>query len=126
MRFLPLIALLLASPALAAPEWREAVDYEVRLAPWSYEPRPIRLAANRPVRLHLINNSMVGQHFHAPAFFASAEIRDEDEPPVGSGVRIAPGERRIITLVPAPGRYRVLSANFAHRLLGMSAQIIVE
>ena len=33
---------------------------------------------------------------------------------------------RTIALVPAQGRYRVRSGNIIHRLLGMSAVIIVE
>ena len=40
--------------------------------------------------------------------------------------RLAPGERRTVALVPAPGRYRARSGNIPHRALGMSALIVVE
>ncbi|MFN3944215.1 MAG: copper-binding protein [Allosphingosinicella sp.] len=128
-RLLPIVAaLLLASPAAAlAPDWRQAIAHDVLLAPWRYEPRTIRLEAGQPIRLTLVNNSEVAQHFAARDFFAAARIREEDEAIVRNGnVRLGPGERRTIALVPAPGRYRVRSANLFHRLLGMSGLIVVE
>jgi uncharacterized cupredoxin-like copper-binding protein len=127
---LSLFALLLAFPAAAQqpePEWRMAAEHDVLLSPWRYEPRTIRLEAGRPVRLNLVNNSEVAQHFAARDFFAAARIREGDEEAVARGnVRLGPGERRTIALVPAPGRYRVRSANLFHRLLGMTALIVVE
>jgi plastocyanin len=122
-------ALLLAAPAAAQrdPEWRTAPEAEVLLRPFTYEPRTIRLAAGQPVKLHFVNNGRTALSFSAPDFFRAARIRGRDAPAVASGrLRLGPGERRIVALVPAPGRYRARSANFAHRLLGMSARIIVE
>lgn len=126
---LALAALLLAAPAAAAQEseWRIAPEYDVLLHPFSYEPRLIRLVAGRPARLHFVNNGRATLSFSAPAFFRSARLRARDAEGLAAGrVRLAPGERRTIALVPRAGRYRVRSANLTHRLRGMTAIIIVE
>jgi uncharacterized cupredoxin-like copper-binding protein len=130
MRLLPLLAaLLLATPVAAqrVPEWRTAPEAEVLLRAFGYEPGTIRLRAGQPVRLHFVNNGRATMSFSAPAFFRAARIRPRDAAALrGGAVRLAPGERITIALVPAAGRYRVRSANVAHRLLGMSALILVE
>jgi plastocyanin len=126
---LPLLALLLTAPALAQPEpeWRIAQEYEVLLRPWAYEPSPIRLPAGRPVRLYFVNQSRATMAFSAPAFFRAARLRPRDGDIVrGGGFRLAPGERRYVALVAAPGHYRARSSNLVHRALGMSAEIVVE
>lgn len=125
---LVLCAFFLASPALAQePEWRAAPEYDILLRPWAFEPNPIRLEANRPVKLRFVNQGQATHSFSADNFFSRARVRSGDSEIVGDGsLRLAPGERRTIALVPAPGRYRVRSGNIIHRLLGMSAVIIVE
>jgi hypothetical protein len=126
---LPLIALLLAAPTAAQrePEWRIAQEYDVLLRPWAYEPRLIRLPAGRPVRLHFVNQSRATMAFSAPAFFRAARLRPRDGDVVRrGGFRLAPGERRYVDLVAAPGRYRARSSNLIHRVLGMNAEILVE
>jgi hypothetical protein len=129
-RFLPLLALLLAVPAVTSaqePEWRQSSEYDVLLEPFGYLPRVIRLEAGRPVRLRFVNSGQANLSLRAPAFFAAARVRSRDSDVVrGGGLRLAPGERRTIVLVPAPGRYRMRSGNLVHRLRGMSAVIIVE
>ena len=119
---------LLGAPAAAQePEWRAAPEYDVLLRPWAYEPNPIRLEAGRAVKLRFVNQGQTTHSFSAGEFFRSARIRSGDSDFVASGqFRLAPGERRTIALVPAAGRYRVRSSNIIHRLLGMSATIIVE
>src|SRR4249919_2627536 len=115
--------------AVAQPmaEWRTAPEEQVLLHPFTYEPQVIRLEAGRPVRLRFVNNGRATLSFSAPGFFRAARIRGRDAPLVENGrLRLAPGERRIVALVPAPGRYRVHSANLTHRILGMTAEIIVE
>lgn len=122
-------ALLLAAPVEAQrePEWRAATEQDVLLHPFTYEPRIIRLDAGRPVKLNFFNNGRATLSFSAPAFFRAARVRAQDARSVAGGrLRLAPGERRIVALVPAPGRYSVHSANPAHRALGMSALILVE
>lgn len=124
-------ALALAAPAPAAaqrePEWRAAPEAEILLHPFIYEPSVIRLDAGRPVRLHFVNNGRATLSFSAPAFFRAARVRGRDARALSGGsLRLAPGERRTVALVPAAGRYRARSANLTHRLRGMSALIVVE
>ena len=124
-----LAALLLAAPAAAQrePEWRTAIEADVILHPFRYEPREIRLAAGRPVLLLFVNNGRANLSFRAPRFFAAALIRRSDRSRVvNGGFRLRPGERLSIALVPAPGRYRAQSGYLLHRLRGMSARIVVE
>ena len=121
--------LLLAGPAAAQrePEWRIAPEVDILLHPFRYEPREIRLVAGRPTKLRFVNNGRANLSFSAPDFFRAAQVRRRDERGLsGGGFRLAPGERRTIALVPAPGRYRARSAYLLHRLRGMTALIIVE
>lgn len=124
----PLVALLLlAASQPLEPEWRTAVEYPVLLRPWAYEPKLIRLPADRPVRLYFVNQSPAAMTFGAREFFRAARLRPRDRDIVDhGGFRLAPGERRAVDLVAPPGRYRARSFILLHRLLGMSAEILVE
>lgn len=126
--WLLLFALIVAAPAAAQePEWRAAPEYDVLMHPWAYEPDPIRLRAGQPVKLRFVNQGQATFSFSAGDFFRAARVRSGDSERVADGhLRVAPGERVTIALVPAPGRYRARSGNFVHRLLGMSALILVE
>lgn len=122
-------ALWLAEPAVAQrePEWRAAPEADILLRPFAYEPRTIRLRAGQPVKLRFVNNSRATLGFSAPSFFRAARIRPRDTRALrGGNLRLAPGEWITIALVPAPGRYRARSGNITHRLMGMSALILVE
>lgn len=121
-------AIALAAPAAAQePEWRQASEYDVLLEPFDIEPGELRLEADRPVRLRFVNSGQRRLSFSAPAFFRAARIRSGDGDDLGDGdFGLDPGERRTIVLMPAPGRYRMRSGNFFHRLLGMSGRIVVE
>ena len=125
---LPLLTLLaVAAPAQAAPEWRAAREYDVLLSSFDIQPQRIALKAGEPVRLRLINNSSIAHSFSAEEFFSSGEIRSRDQKLVGSGkVEIGPGDTREVLIVPKAGRYGARCANLFHRILGMSARILVE
>jgi len=124
---LPLAALLLVAAQPPEPEWRTAVEYDVLLRPWAYEPNPILLPAGRPVRLLFVNQSPATMAFGARAFFRASRLRPRDADIVArGGFRLAPGESRAVDLGALPGHYRVRSFNLLHRLLGMSAEIVVE
>lgn len=116
-----------AAPALAAPEWRQARDYEVRLSSFDIEPREIRFRAGEPVRLRLVNVSGQPHSFDAGAFFARAQLRRREARIVASGkVVVPPNDVREILLVPAAGRYSARSGSLFNRLMGMSSRIVVE
>jgi hypothetical protein len=124
-----LLALLAATPAAAQqPEWRTAPEYDVLLAPFDIAPDPIRIPANRPVKLRFVNQGQATYSFSARDLFGAARIRPWDADFVGPDghFRLGPGERRTIALVVPPGRYRARSANLLHRLLGMTGTIVAE
>ena len=130
MRAVLLLAALLAATPVAAQrasEWRTAPEADILLRPFAYEPRIIRLRAGEPVKLRFVNNGRTALGFSAPDFFAAARIRPHDRRAVRGGVlRLAPGERVTVALVPAAGRYRARGRNLSHRILGMNALILVE
>lgn len=124
---LPLAALLLVAAQPPEPEWRTAVEVDVLLRPWAYEPKTIRFPAGRPIHLRFVNQSRTAMAFGAPGFFRAARLRPRDEDIVRrGGFRLAPGETRDVELLAPPGRYRARSFNLLHRLLGMSAEIVVD
>lgn len=129
MRPLFLLAglLLAASPALAAPDWRQAREYDVLLSSFDIQPTPMTFKAGEPLRLRLINNSNEAHSFSAGGFFGAGEIRTRERAIVkGGAVQVGPGETREILIVPAAGRYSARCGNLFHRILGMSARIVVE
>jgi len=122
-------AFMLAAPATEQrePEWRTAVEQDILLHPFRYEPREIRLQAGRPVLLQFVNNGQANLSFRAPRFFAAAQVRRGDRHRLqNGGFRLAPGARLRISLVPARGHYAVWSGYFIQRLRGMTARIVVE
>lgn len=93
---------------------------------WSYgfSPRPLHLAANRPVTLTFVNRSRGGHDFTATAFFANSTIVSGAAP---DGEIVLHGhESRSITLIPRAGSYHAHCSHFFHQLLGMTDEIIVE
>ena len=65
--------------------------------------------------------------FGARAFFRAARLRPRDADIVArGGFRLGPGESRGVDLVAPAGHYRARSFSLMHRLLGMSAEIVVE
>lgn len=130
-RLLLILALALATPAAAAqpaqPEWRQAAEHQVLLRPNVFEPEEIRLVAGVPTRLVFVNHSRTALSLAAGGFFGAARIRSGDDRLLDDGgMVLQPGETRAVTLVPAPGRYRMRSRNWLRRLVGMSALIVVE
>ena len=113
--------------AAAEPEWHAAPEYDVLMRPFDYEPPTIRLAAGQPVKLRFINQGQATFSFSADPFSALRRSGPAMSRLVADGqFEVAPGERRVIALIPAPGRYQARSSNLIHRMLGMSAEIIVE
>lgn len=113
-------ALLLANSPAAAQPAVATIDVQS----FSFAPRPIRLAAGRPVTLVLVNRSGGGHDFTAPEFFASSAIVAGSAP---RGRIALPGHAtRTITLVPRAGTYKVRCSHFLHSSFGMTGQILVD
>jgi plastocyanin len=126
MRRLAFLLLLLAAPA-AAQEWPAVPEYDVLVTSFAIQPQVIRLKAGQPVRLRFVNNSEERHRFAAGAFFRAAQVRPHDAALVAhGGLTLAPLSTETIGLVPAAGRYKVRGDNLVHRMLGMTARIVVE
>ena len=111
--------------ALAAPAGAQVVPIiNIELSSYSYAPRPIQLAAGKPVRLLFINRSTSGHDFTARKFFRSARIL-KGAVPEGE-IELAGGATAAIELIPARGRYKVHCGHFGHKLMGMSTVIYVQ
>jgi uncharacterized cupredoxin-like copper-binding protein len=122
-----LLGIILAAPAAAAPDWRESREYDVLLSSFEIQPRVIELKAGEPVRLRFINNSTSRHSFSARDFFRSGEVRPRDRNLVSSGtIVVQPGSEREVVIVPRAGRYKARSASLYHRILGMTARIVVK
>jgi len=119
------LLLLVAPSAAPGQEWPRAPEYDVLLSSYDIAPRIVRLEAGRAVKLRFVNNSDQAHAFSARAFFASAEIRGRDGV-TGGRVKVDPGERRTVALIPQAGRYAMRSGNIFRRLMGMNGKIIVE
>jgi uncharacterized cupredoxin-like copper-binding protein len=121
MRALLALALLLPAAALAqdAPQ-----RVEVRLSSFDFNPSTIRLAAGRPIVLHLVNGGDGGHNFAAPEFFAAAQGVSG---PVERGrVEVAGNQSVDIRLTPARGTYRLRCTHTLHTAFGMTGEIVVE
>lgn len=129
-RFRLLACLLLVSPALAgaqAPDWAGAQRIEVKLSSFDFTPSTLRLRANRPVVLHLVNTGSGGHDFHAPEFFAAAQVRPRDRRSIDKGRIEVRGHRSVdVALVPKAGTYRLKCSHAFHKAFGMSGRIVVD
>ncbi len=130
MKRLPILlclAIVLAAPAVAAPDWRQAREYEVLLSNREIQPQTMEFRAGEPLRLRLVNNSETAHAFSAGDFFRTGEVRPRERKLVSSGrVDVGPGEIREILIVPKAGEYSARCSNLVHRLLGMNARIVVR
>ena len=112
--------LALASPALAQAPAQLVVD----VYSFGFGPRPIHLAAGRPVTLVFANRSGSSHDFTAPGFFQHARILAGG--PVGNEVDLRPHETRTVTLIPAAGTYQAHCSHFMHKQMGMNDMIVVN
>ena len=113
------LSLALGTAAAAQPAART-----IDLANFSFSPRPIQLAAGRPVTLTFVNRSGSGHDFTAKAFFASSRILAGSAP--GGEVELRGHQTKSITLVPSSGTYRAHCSHFLHAQMGMTDQIVVR
>ena len=114
------IVLLLAALALASPAPPQPTQLTVTLSNFEYTPRQIRLVEGRPYVLTLVNRAPRKHNFVAPAFFAAAGQRR-------AAVEVRPGGSvDVAVTAPAAGRYPVKCTHFAHALLGMKGEILVD
>ena len=120
-RFVAVAALALGmySPAVAQPAGRTIDVWN-----FSYAPKPIHLAAGKPVTLTFVNRSGSGHDFTAKSFFASARIVSGSAP--GGEIELRPHQTVSITLVPRAGTYNAHCSHFLHKQMGMQDLIVVD
>ena len=97
----------------------------VRLSNFAFDPEHLRLKANMPVRLRLVNEG--GRHdFSAPAFFAASSFASGSSAPPDGDISVGSGETVEVALVPRkPGTYPLKCTHFLHSLFGMHGTIEV-
>jgi plastocyanin len=118
------ILILFLAIAAAAPPQEVPRTVEIRLSSFDFTPSTIRLAAGRPVVLHLVNTGGGGHNFAAPEFFAAAT---GVQGPVQRGrVEVAGRQSVDIRLTPARGTYRLRCTHTLHTSFGMTGRIVVE
>ena len=116
------LSLLLASTAAGQPA--QPAQLVIQLSNFSFAPRPIQLAAGRPVTLTFENRAGSGHDFTAKEFFAASTITAGAAP--GGKIELAGHETKSITLVPRAGTYDAHCSHFLHASMGMTDQIVVQ
>ena len=107
------------APALAQPAAQTILVYS-----YGFSPRPIHLAAGRPVTLTFVNRSGSSHDFSAAAFFRSSRVTAGSAP--DGEIDLGPNETRSVTLVPARGTYKAHCSHFLHKQMGMNDLIVVD
>ena len=98
----------------------------IALQNYSYSPNPIVLQAGQPVRLQFVNRSAKGHDFTAREFFATSRIVEGREHVSGGEIEVGPGQSVTVMLIPARGAYRAHCGHPFHKMLGMTANIVVR
>lgn len=118
------VAALASTQSSAAAPAGAAAAQTILVYSYGYNPNPIMLSAGRPVTLNFVNRAGKSHDFVAERFFHASRIISGS---VGEGeVDLAAGQSKSITLVPAAGRYRAHCSHPFHKMLGMSADIVVR
>lgn len=124
MRKIRLAAAAGLSLLVSAPVPGQPANYIVQVWSFGFAPRPIHLAAGKPVTLTFVNQSGSRHDFVAPRFFSSSTITAGRAPQ--GGVELAPRQTSSVTIVPRAGTYPVHCSHFLHKQMGMRDEIIVS
>ena len=124
MRAFVLLVPLLLSAGAGASQPVAAPVQTIGLYSYGYNPDPIVLSAGKAVTLSFVNRSGGRHDFTAPAFFRASRIVSGSAP--GGEVDLRRGQSRSVTLMPAAGRYKVHCGRPFHKMMGMTADIIVR
>lgn len=124
MRPLPFASAAALLVFLASPTQAQSAQVVVQVWSFGFAPRPLHLAAGRPVTLIFVNQSGGGHDFTAREFFAASTISAGAAP--GGRIALSGHETKSITLVPRAGSYDAHCSHFLHASMGMTEQIIVN
>ena len=110
--------------ATAVPATAQPASMVIQVYSYGFAPRPIHLAAGRPVTLTFVNQSGAGHDFTARGFFANSTITAGAAP--DGEIELAGHQTRSVTLIPRAGTYNAHCSHFFHKQMGMSDQIVVN
>jgi plastocyanin len=123
----------LPATAASVPDsaWAQASTVEIKLDDFDFEPQTLTLEANRPYKLHFVNNGSGGHNFDAPAFFRTVQLRSgaatDTVRASGGIVELKRGESLDLFLVPsAAGTYPVECSHTLHASFGMVGSVVVR
>ena len=120
-RFAAIAAL---SLALGAPVTAQPAGQTIIMWSFGFSPKPLLLAAGRPVTLTFVNRSGSSHDFTASAFFSRSTVTAGAAP--DGEIELQGHETKTITLVPRAGTYPAHCSHFLHKQFGMSDVIIVN
>ena len=109
---------------LAAPAPAQSAQVTVQVYSFGFAPKPLRLAAGRPVTLTFVNQSGSSHDFSAKTFFATSRITSGSAP--DGEIDLDAHQTKTITLVPRAGTYHAHCSHFMHAPMGMTDLIVVE
>jgi plastocyanin len=121
---LAVVTALAAAVVAPASAQRSASVQTVQVWSFGFAPKPLHLAAGRPVTLRFVNLSGSGHDFTARSFFAYSRIVAGSAPE--GEIELRPHESKSITLIPRAGVYQAHCSHFFHEPLGMHDTIIVD
>jgi len=124
MNLVRLAAAASVAACLGAPAAAQPATQTVQVWSFGFAPRPIHLAAGRPVTLVFVNQSGSSHDFTAHRFFASSTITAGAAPQ--GEIDLAPHQTVSVTLVPRSGTYPAHCSHFMHSTFGMKDQIVVN
>ena len=122
MRSLLVTTLFAAMPVV--PVVAQPAPVAIETSNFRFTPAVIHLKAGQPARMVFSNASGSSHDFTAREFFRAAS---GVAGPVHDGeVDLEGHASASVTLTPARGTYRVKCTHFAHKMMGMSATIVVD
>jgi plastocyanin len=124
---LPVIALCAVSAASISSAGAQPVAAPVQtiqVYSFGFAPRPIQLAAGRPVTLNFVNQSGSGHDFTARALFARSQIVAGAAP--NGEIDLRPHQSKSVTLIPQAGNYEAHCSHFMHAPMGMTTRVFVR
>ncbi|MFC7537962.1 cupredoxin domain-containing protein [Sphingomonas sp. GCM10030256] len=117
-------ALFAALPGVAQSSQAAPATVTVNLSSYRFDPSPLVLQADRPVRMTFVNQGGRSHDFTAREFFQASRIVGGK---VSDGkVDLKGGQQAVVELVPQRGTYRVHCGKFLHSGFGMKGIIVVQ
>ncbi|HMU52203.1 MAG TPA: plastocyanin/azurin family copper-binding protein [Geminicoccaceae bacterium] len=119
------------SADLSAADWSQAETVDVTATEFEFGPSQLRFDREHLYHLRLQNSGGVGHSFSAPAFFASAALREDAasaELRAGGGtIELAAGQTVDVYFQPQrAGTFPLQCTHPLHSTFGMTGEIVVE